>query len=102
MASRYQQMIQGMNKKGKKEWSVYMLRCGGGTLYTGVARDSEARLRQHRSGRGAKYTRGRLPLQLRYVEFQAGRGAALRREAEIKQLSRSAKLALIAAQVDPP
>jgi predicted GIY-YIG superfamily endonuclease len=75
-------------------WSVYLLRCADGTLYCGIALDVEARLRQHREGKGAKYTRGRGPLDLVYQEACASKGAALRREREIKRLRREAKLRL--------
>ena len=74
---------------------VYILCCGDGTLYTGAAKDLERRLAQHRSGKGAKYTRGRLPLELVYRETLADWPAALRREAEIKRLSRQEKRSLI-------
>ena len=77
---------------------VYMLRCGDGTLYTGSTRDVERRLALHRSGRGAKYTRGRGPLQVVYREACAGKSQALRREAAIKALTRREKEALVAAQ----
>ena len=77
---------------------VYVLRCGDGTLYTGVTTDVERRLREHESGRGAKYTRSRGPLTLVYRETQPDKGAALRREAAIKRLPRAEKLALIAGQ----
>ena len=77
---------------------VYILRCGDGTLYTGVTTDVERRLREHESGRGAKYARSRGPLTLVYREAQPDRGAALRREAAIKRLTRAEKLALIAGQ----
>ena len=75
-------------------WYVYMLRCGDGTLYTGVTDDVERRLAAHRAGRGAKYTRGRGPLELVYREEQPDKSAALRREIQIKGLSRPAKLTL--------
>lgn len=70
-----------------------MLRCADGTLYTGCAASLERRLLAH--GRGsAKYTRARLPVELVYAEAVADRSAALRREAALKRLSRSQKLAL--------
>jgi predicted GIY-YIG superfamily endonuclease len=72
-------------------WCVYILRCGDGTLYTGVTNDLPARLAQHQSGKGARYTRGRGPLEVAYSEPCEGRGAALRREAAIKRLSRAMK-----------
>ncbi|HJU83384.1 MAG TPA: GIY-YIG nuclease family protein [Holophagaceae bacterium] len=76
-------------------WSVYLLRCGDGTLYCGIAVDPVARLRQHEEGRGARYTRGRGPLELVYREPCGSRSEALRREAAIKRLDRAAKLDLI-------
>lgn len=78
-------------------WYVYMLRCADQTLYTGVATDVAARLRKHNAGKAAKYTRGRLPVQLVYQEITPGRSRALRREHTIKQLTRAAKLRLIGA-----
>ena len=76
-------------------WWVYILRCGDGTLYTGMTDDPERRLAAHRSGHGAKYTRGRGPLELVYSEACETRGDALRREAAIKRLPRAKKLRLI-------
>ena len=77
-------------------WSVYLLRCGDGSLYCGIALDVQARLAQHQAGQGAKYTRGRGPLELAYAEACGGRGEALRRERAVKRLSRAAKLRLCA------
>lgn len=77
-------------------WYVYMLRCGDGTLYTGMTDDVQRRLAAHRSGKGAKYTRGRGPLELVYTEEQPDKGSALRREHKIKKLRREQKEALIA------
>ena len=76
-------------------WYVYILRCGDGTLYTGITTDVPRRLQMHRSGKGAKYTRGRGPLELVYTEEQPDKSAALRREIEIKRLRREQKEALI-------
>jgi predicted GIY-YIG superfamily endonuclease len=76
-------------------WWVYILRCGDGTLYTGIALDVAARLAQHRAGSGARYTRGREPLEVVYQEPSPSRSSATRREAAIKRCSREAKLALI-------
>ena len=76
-------------------WYVYMLRCGDGTLYTGVTDNVERRLAAHRSGRGAKYTRGRGPLELVYQEQVPDKSAALRREYQIKRLTRQEKEQLI-------
>lgn len=78
-----------------KQWCVYILRCKDGTLYTGSTDDFEKRLAAHRAGKGAKYTRGRGPLEPVYLEMCADRSAALRREWEIKQFPRAQKLALV-------
>lgn len=75
-------------------WVVYLLRCGDGTLYCGIALDAEARLEQHQAGKGAKYTRGRGPLELLYREACGTKAGALRREREIKRLRRTEKLRL--------
>lgn len=77
-------------------WYVYMLRCGDGTLYTGVTDDVERRLAVHRAGKGAKYTRGRGPLELVYTEEVPDKSAALRREYQIKRLTKQEKEGLIA------
>ncbi len=74
---------------------VYIVRCKDGSLYSGYARDPKARLLLHNTGRGAKYTRGRLPVRLVYSEACATLGDALRREYELKQLTRARKQALI-------
>ena len=75
---------------------VYIVRCGDGTLYCGSTGDLDARIAAHRAGRGARYTRGRGPLELVYSEACRDRSEALRREAAIKRKRRSGKLALIA------
>lgn len=77
---------------------AYMLECADGTLYTGWTNDLEKRLAAHNAGQGAKYTRGRGPVRLRYYEAFNDKEAALRREAALKRLPRSAKMALIEAQ----
>jgi len=76
-------------------WKLYILRCGDGTLYTGITTDVEKRLAAHRAGRGAKYTRGRGPLELMYREECGDHSAALKRELEIKALTREEKLKLL-------
>lgn len=76
-------------------WSAYILRCADGTLYTGVAVDVEKRAAAHNAGKGAKYTRARLPVEVIHSEECAGRSEALKREAQIKKLSRAEKLALV-------
>jgi putative endonuclease len=75
-------------------WSVYLLRCADGTLYAGATNDIERRLAAH--GRGAvKYTRGRLPVALAWMEEVGDKGAAFSREAHIKRMTRSQKESLI-------
>ncbi len=78
---------------------VYLLRCRDGTLYTGYTDDPERRLRVHNAGKGAKYTRSRLPVELVYQEQCPDKSAALRREREIKGMRRAEKLALISGGV---
>ena len=75
----------------EKQWVLYILECRDGSLYTGITDRLEYRLAAHRSGKGAKYTRGRGPLRLRYLEECADHSAALKREIEIKKLSRNEK-----------
>ena len=76
-------------------WYLYILRCGDGTLYTGITTDVHRRLEAHRQGRGAKYTRGRGPLELTYQEECGTHSEALKRELAVKQLSRAEKETLI-------
>ena len=76
-------------------WSLYILRCNDGTLYTGIAVDVRSRLEAHRSGKGAKYTRGRRPLEVVYTEECGSHSDALKREIAIKRLTRLEKEALI-------
>ena len=77
-----------------KSWKLYMLRCGDGSLYTGITTDVEARLEVHRSGKGAKYTRGRGPLELVYSEECGTHSDALKREFAVKALTKEEKEAL--------
>ncbi|MGI9257490.1 MAG: GIY-YIG nuclease family protein [Gammaproteobacteria bacterium] len=86
-----------MLKDSSSEWIVYMLQCADATLYTGITNDLSARLAAHSAGRGAKYTRSRLPVTLVHQELAVDRSAALRREHEIKKLSAGEKRALIGA-----
>ena len=76
-------------------WYVYILRCGDGSLYTGITDNIPRRLAAHQAGRGAKYTRGRGPLKLVYQEEVSDKPAALRREIEIKRMKRAEKERLI-------
>lgn len=76
-------------------WVLYILQCGDGSLYTGITNDLQRRFKAHESGKGAKYTRGRGPLRLCYVETCDNRAAASKREHAVKNLDRAEKLALI-------
>lgn len=74
---------------------VYILKCKDGTYYTGYTNDIEKRLRAHNEGKGAKYTRCRVPVELLYSESYELKGSALKREYAIKKLTRKQKEALI-------
>lgn len=76
-------------------WYVYILLCGDGSYYTGITTDVQKRLETHKNGKGAKYTRGRGPLSLLYVETLTNKSEALKREHSIKQLSKKNKTELI-------
>ena len=76
-------------------WYLYILRCGDGTLYTGITTDVDKRFEAHASGKGAKYTRGRGPLSLVYREECGDHSAALKRELEIKAMTRQQKETII-------
>jgi len=80
---------------GAKPWMVYMIRAADNSLYTGITNDLDQRLAAHEQGRGAKYLRGRQPLEVVWSEHQPDRSAAAKREAAIKRLSRSEKLDLV-------
>lgn len=77
---------------------TYMLECADGTLYTGWTNDLCKRLQNHNAGRGGRYTRSRLPVRLVYAEAHDTKQEAMRREYQIKQLSRPQKLALISGE----
>ncbi len=73
---------------------VYILQCADGTLYTGWTTDLQARLRAHNAGKGAKYTKARLPVRIVYSESLSSKNEAMRRESAIKRLKRARKLEL--------
>jgi len=79
-------------------WVVYILRCADGSLYTGITNDLDRRMSEHEAGQGAKYTRGRGPLEMVYSETCESRGDASKRENEIKSLRRDQKLELISGK----
>jgi predicted GIY-YIG superfamily endonuclease len=93
--TKYLKMIYGMKKRGRKDWAVYILLCSDGSLYTGIAKDVEARVKQHRAGRGASYTRTRLPVKLLYQQKGLTHSKALTREAQIKSMPRFKKEEII-------
>ena len=70
----------------EKKWYLYILECGDGTLYTGITDDVQRRFKAHSQGKGAKYTRGRGPLTLRYSEECGTHSDALHREIAVKKL----------------
>jgi putative endonuclease len=92
---------QTSGKGAKRPAFTYIVECNDGTLYTGWARDVKARVKIHNAGRGARYTRTRRPVHLCYWERHPSRGAAMRRERQLKRLPRAKKLALIAAFQEP-
>lgn len=79
---------------------VYVLRCADDTLYTGYTTDVERRVEEHEDGEGARYTRGRTPVELVHVETYETRSAACSREAEIKAMRREGKLELVEDRVE--
>ncbi len=93
------EMQSGMSEEIKSYW-VYILLCGDGSLYTGITDDLERRVAVHNSGKGAKYTRSRLPVRSVYKTECVDKPAALRRELEIKKMTRNQKLELIGRGVE--
>lgn len=104
MDAKYKKMLKGMQandkrrkkSKRKKEdkWFLYILKCGDNSLYTGIAKDIQKRFEAHSAGKGARYTRTRLPLELVYQETCPSRSAALIRECAVKSLPKAKKLAM--------
>ena len=80
--------------------TTYILRCSDGTYYTGWTNNLKKRLKEHNAGRGAKYTRGRTPVELVYMETHGTRQEAMQREAWIKKLPREADYGLLRQQPD--
>ena len=79
----------------RQKWSVYLLRCGDGSLYTGITKHVKRRCQQHNAGTASRYTRSRLPVKMVYQEAAASQSLALKREAAIKAMTRAEKLAMI-------
>ena len=104
MNNRYKQMLEGLRakekisrKKRREPWFVYILKCNDRSLYTGITKDIERRLKMHLEGKGARYTRTRRPLEMVYRETCKTRTEALVRECAVKALPKEKKLALIEA-----
>ena len=76
-------------------WHVYIIECSDGSLYTGITNDLDKRIAAHNDGRGAKYTKSRRPVRLRYSELTADRKHASQREYAIKSLRKAEKMQLI-------
>lgn len=102
MEEKYLRMIKGMPSGGSRDWSVYILRCDDGSLYTGIAKDVDARFASHRAGRGASYTRIRRPVAVVFREDGFSRSEALIREAGIKRLSKARKESMVSGPAAPP
>jgi putative endonuclease len=92
-------MLSDLQRKtrGRMNWQVYIILCSDDSLYTGITTDWQRRFVQHAAGRGAKYFRGRQPVKVVYLEVGHSRSSAAMREAEIKAISRDAKLLLVAS-----
>ncbi len=106
MNSKYKTMVRGMQKKvdlqsgcDDENWHLYMLRCGDESLYTGITKDLNRRLKMHEKGKASRYTRTHQPVKLVYQEFCGSRVQALVRELEVKSFPRSKKEKMISARV---
>lgn len=82
-------------EKRTKNWYVYIVKCADGTLYTGITNDLKKRITAHNEGKGAKYTRGRGPVEILYKKRCKDKSAAAKKEAKIKQLNKKEKLEII-------
>ncbi len=83
------------NTPVKEDWTVYIVKCGDGTYYTGISNNVTRRLEEHKAGKGAKYLRGRGPLEIIFQTNVESHGTALKYEIKIKKLSRNKKTELI-------
>ena len=97
-ASQLIQQASSIMNQPTTDWIVYILRCSDGTFYTGVTNDLIKRVELHNAGKGAKYTRSRLPVSVVHQEAAMHKSDALKREYQIKQMKRSQKLKLIGWQ----
>jgi putative endonuclease len=76
-------------------WTLYIIRCADNTLYTGITTDLDSRIKAHNAGKGAKYTRGRGPVEVVWFESGLREGQARKREMEVKKLDRKEKMELV-------
>lgn len=83
------------NSESESEWFIYMIRCRGGQLYTGISTDVERRFSEHQAGKGAKFLRGKGPLNLVFSAPAGDRSTALKLELKVKQMVKHEKEALI-------
>ena len=83
-------------------WHVYLVRCGDGSLYTGITKEVNRRLKQHNAGTASRYTRSRRPVKLVYQENHPDQSSALKREAAIKAMTRQEKLTMIRLRKKAP
>lgn len=105
MKPRYKYMLNRMRekeeawpRKKRDPWFLYILECSGGSLYTGIAKNLEKRLKMHNNGKASKFTRAHLPVKLLYHETCSSRTQALIRECAVKAMPRKRKLALVQLQ----
>ncbi|HTL47518.1 MAG TPA: GIY-YIG nuclease family protein [Verrucomicrobiae bacterium] len=106
MHSTYKKMIYKMLEKDRgtvaeDPWTLYILRCNDGSLYTGVTKNMDRRLQMHQKGKASRYTRTRLPVELLYQEPCGGRARALVRECEVKAYSKKFKERLVVGEALP-
>ena len=88
-----------MAETTNKAWSLYLVRCADGSLYTGITNNVTRRCQQHNAGTASRYTRSRLPVELIYQESHVSRSVALKRELAVKAMSREEKESLIRLDV---
>lgn len=84
-----------MSETEQKQWHFYLARCSDGSLYAGIAVDPVKRMEVHNAGKGARYTRSRLPIVMVYSETLPDQSSALKREAEVRRWSRTRKEELL-------
>ena len=104
--TRYFILMQKKDRKPKarpsgEKWFVYIVRCGDGSLYTGITKDVKRRCQQHNAGTASRYTRSRRPVKLVYHESRPDQSSALKREAAIKAMSRQGKLTIMQKRKKP-